>query len=336
VEAPAPAAHAAPHSAKAAPLPVALLPPTDSLSGTITFHNDNWKADFLANPVAIASATLHLDGHTTLWDPIEFSYGALKGTAVLTMSNNCDTPAACAANLDLTFGDLDAATVQTSILGAREKGTLLSDLLNRLHPSAAPLWPRVKGTVKADSLILGPVTLKGVRAAIDMQPAATQITSLDATLLGGSLHASGQFETGDKPYYELTGDLTKLDPAAVGKLLGQTWHGGVFAASGKIQLSGFTASDLAASAKGTLHFDWHHGAISAPATVPALLSHFDLWSADATIASGKISLDQNDRNQAVQGSHKHSVDASVTLSDPAKITFAAPKASPTVDPAKKP
>ena len=331
-ETPAPA----PHSAKGAPVPVAPLPPTDSLSGTITLHNDNWKADFLANPVEITSATLQLDSRNTLWDPIEFSYGTLKGTAVLTMPDNCDMPASCTANLELTFGDLDAATVQTSILGAREKDTLLSDLLNRLHPSAAPVWPRIQGTVKADSLILGPVTLKGVKAAIDMQPAATQITSLDATLLGGSLHASGQFETGDKPYYELTGDLTKLDPAAVGQILGETWHGGAFAANGKIQLSGFTASDLASSAKGTLHFDWHHGAISAPATVPALLAHFDLWSADATVANGKISLDQNDHNQAVQGSHKRSVDASVTLSDPAKVTFAAPKATPTVVPAKKP
>jgi hypothetical protein len=331
-EAPAPA----PHSAKAAPVPVAPVPPTDNLSGTITLHNDNWKADFLANPVEIAAATLQLTGHSTLWDPIEFSYGTLKGTAVLTVPGNCDTPTSCTPNLELSFGDLDAATVQTSILGAREKGTLLSDLLNRLHPSAAPVWPRIQGTVKADSLLLGPVTLKGVSATIDLQPAATEITTLEATLLGGSLHASGRFESGDKPYYELDGDLTRLDPAAVGLLLGEAWRGGTFAAKGKIQLSGFTASDLAGSARGTLHFAWHHGAIPAPATVPASLAHFDLWSADATIANGKISLDQNDQNQAVQGSHKHSIDASVTLAEPAKVTFAPPKAVPTVASAEKP
>ncbi len=337
-----PAPSPAPHSVKTALLPIAPLPPTDNLSGTITLHNNNWKADFLANPVKIASATLQLDGNSILWDPIDFSYGTLTGTAILTLRDNCDTPPSCVANFEVNFSDLDAATVQTSILGAREKGTLVSDLLNRLRPSAGPVWPRLQGTVTADSLILGPVTLKGVKAAINMQPTSTDITSFDAIVLGGKLHASGQFETGDKPYYELEGDLTKLDPAAVGQLIGETWRGGTFVANGKIQLAGFTANDLASSAKGTLHFDWHHGAITGTAAVPPQLAHFDLWTADATIANDKISIDpndqagQNDQNQAVEGSHKRAVDATVTLSQPAKITFAVPKPAAKPVPAKKP
>ncbi len=212
--------------------------------------------------------------------------------------------------------------MQTAILGARQKDTLLSDLINRLRPSSSPVWPSLEGTVTADSLDLGPVTLKDVKAGVTMHPATTEITSLDAALLGGTLHASGQFESGDKPYYELTGDLAKLNPSAVGELLGETWRGGAFAANGKIELSGFTSGDLASSAKGTLHFDWRHGAIAGDAAAPADLAHFDRWTADAVIANGKIALD---KNEVAEGSRKRSINASVTLAEPPKVTFSAPK-----------
>ena len=35
--------------------------PTDTLSGTVTVRNANWKADYLANHVEISEATLHVD-----------------------------------------------------------------------------------------------------------------------------------------------------------------------------------------------------------------------------------------------------------------------------------
>ncbi len=98
---PAETAAPAPHSAKTNPtnassVPVpTVLPPTDSLSGTVTLHNANWKADYLASHVEIAAATLHLNGAVSQWDPIDFTYGPLKGTATLS------EPAACECSCDL-------------------------------------------------------------------------------------------------------------------------------------------------------------------------------------------------------------------------------------------
>jgi hypothetical protein len=298
------------------------VPATDSLSGTVALHNANWKAEYLASHVEIATATLHLNGAVSHWDPIDFTYGPLKGTATLSVPEACDAPASCPARFQLAFGDLDAATVQTAILGARQKGTLLSDLINRLHPASSPQWPSLEGTVTADSLVLGPLTLKNVKADVNLQPAATAIASLDASLLGGTVHATGQFESGDKPYYEFAGDFAKINPAEVGELLGETWRGGTFAANGKIEISGFTSDDLASSAKGTLHFEWRHGAIAGDPSAPADLARFDRWTADAIVAKGKIALD---KNEVAVGSRKRAVDASVTLAEPPKVTFAAPK-----------
>jgi cephalosporin-C deacetylase-like acetyl esterase len=129
----------------------------------------------------------------------------------------------------------------------------------------------------------------------------------------------------------------------VGQLLGLRWSGGNFDADGKIELSGFTYKDLADSVKGTLHFEWRHGAVSSPggaqgggqedalaaptaalpatAPVPPALARFDRWTADAEIADGTITLKQN---QVQQGSRKRAVEATLTLGDPPKVTFAAP------------
>jgi hypothetical protein len=287
-------------------------------------HNANWKADYLANVVEISEATLHLnmvgDGGESRWDPVVFSYCPLKGTASLTVPAACDRVGGCPAHFEMQFGNLDAATVQTAMLGAHEKGTLLSALLNRLHPSSKPGWPQVEGTVKAGSLTLGPVTLKDGVAVLHLTANGAEITSLDASMLGGTVHGAGTLTTGDKPAYSLTGDFKKLSPAAVGQMLGGNWRGGTFEANGNLDLSGYAGKDLASSAKGALHFEWKHGAVAG--TVPPVLSRFDRWTVDAAIANGKLTLGQN---EVVQGGHKRAVDAAVTLAEPPKASFTMPK-----------
>jgi hypothetical protein len=203
--------------------------------------------------------------------------------------------------------------------------------------------------VKADSLILGPVTLRQATATLRVLESGAEITGLDASLLGGSVHGTGTLHAAksaqDKPTYTLEGQFEKLNPAAVGQLLDLRWSGGALNANGKMTLSGFTGEDLAESAKGTLHFEWRHGAVDAPveakevgrriaqssallerppippATIPPALARFDRWTADAEIANGTITLKQN---LVQQGWRKQPVDATVTLGDPPTITFAAP------------
>jgi hypothetical protein len=345
-------------SAPANPASLAALPPpaadespepgADSLSGTVTLHNANWRADYLANPVQISQATLHVGNGDIRWDPVVFSYGPVKGTASLSLPAGCDATPPCLPHFKVRFGDLDASSLQGAILGAREPGTVLSTLIARLRPSSVPAWPRLEGAVEADSLILGPVTLRDASATLSVLPAGAEITGLDAGLLGGRVHGSGALRTAatgrGKPSYTLEGKFEKLSPAAVCQLLGLRCSGGAFDADGKIDLSGFMDRDLANSAKGTLRFDWRHGAVSLPggargaargsdlaasshalpaaAAVPPALARFDRWTAEAEIANGTIALKQN---QVRRGTRKQTVEATLTFGDPAKVTFAAPK-----------
>ena len=310
--------------------------PADSLTGTVTLRNANWKADYLANPVEISQATLHLSPSQLRWDPVVFSYGPVKGTASLVLTAACDAPQPCPPTFQVEFGALDARVLQAAFLGARKRDTLLSTLIDRLHPSAAPAWPLLDGTVKAKSLVLGPVTLHDPVAAMRTLADGAEITTFDAGLLGGSVHGNGTLHTAGaaqtKPSYVLEGQFAKLRPPAVGQLLGLRSSGSTFDGNGKIELSGFTGSDLAASAKGALHFEWPHGSIAATSSltpVPPALARFDLWSADALIANGALTLKGNpNANQVKRGAHTQPVQATVTLADPPRIAFTAPKQAP--------
>ena len=104
-------------------------------------------------------------------------------------------------------------------------------------------------------------------------------------------------------------------------------------ALGSRGLAGFTGNDLAASAKGAIHFEWHHGTVAATSGFdPPALTRFDRWTADAEIANGALTLKDN---QVKRGAHTAPVQAAVTLADTPRVTFPAPKpASVAIKPAQ--
>jgi hypothetical protein len=311
------------------------IPAADALTGTVTLRNANWRADYLASHVVIAEATLNLSRGLIRWDPVVFTYGPLKGTASIELKSICAPGDTCRPHFTVALGALDAADLQTAILGVQQKTTLLSSLIDRLHPASAPPWPALEGTLTADSLVLGPVTLNQPSAEVRIVPAGAQIVSITAALLGGRLDASGSFTRAasdkDKPGYSFEGKVEKLNAASLGQLLGQHWTGGAINASGNVDLEGYTPKDLGTSAKGALHFDWVHGAVNSSAasdkpreaTLPASLARFDHWSGDAAIASGAVTLGEN---QVKLGSRKDSVAGTVTFGDPPEVVLTAPKA----------
>ena len=175
----------------AASATAASLPTTDSLSGTITLHNANWKADYLASDVIISTATLHLEKDQMRWDPVAFVYGPVKGTATISLPANCVPAQPCLPAFEMQFAQLDAGALQAAVLGAKEKVTLISTLLEKLRPTAPLVLPEMLGTVKADSLLLGPLTLKDATASVRVLVDGVHVTALDATALGGRVHVAG-------------------------------------------------------------------------------------------------------------------------------------------------
>ena len=230
------AANAAPANAEGSD--PASAPVTDRFLGTVTLRNATWKAAYLANPVEISQAVVHLDRDSVRWDPVSFSYGTVKGTAGVDLPIDCAAGPMCNPKFSVHFGSLDAAAAQAALLGAREPGTLLSTLLARLRPASSsdgPRWPPLQGSASADSLDLGPVTLAALSADLQIEDGHVEISALNADLLGGHFDGGGTLEMKQgKPEYALQGQFTRLKPAAVGRLLGLNWTGGDLAGDGKI------------------------------------------------------------------------------------------------------
>lgn len=326
-------------------------PGGDRLTGTVAIHNSDWRADYLAHRVVISEATLHLADGRAWWNPVDFSYGTEKGTASLTLPGECPPHPAggpCPAHFAVQFGKLKAAALQSAVLGTRTPGSLLSTLIEKLHLSSAPAWPELDGTVKAESLGLGPVTLTGPAATLRIEPSGATIESLDAGVLGGQVHLTGTLTKPatdqGQPMYALKAKFEGLSAPAVGRLLDMRWSGGPINAEGRVQLSGLTAHDLAASAAGTLRFDWRRGMVAAmpvaakavrdtanaatgtpapgrPERVPPALAHFSRFAGEAEIGDGKVTLRAS---EAVQGGRRKAVEGDVMLTDPPKVLFAEP------------
>jgi hypothetical protein len=212
---------------------------------------------------------------------------------------------------------------------------LLATVIARLSPSSTHSSPAFKGTLKADSLILGPVTLESFNADLSVASDSTDLTAVDAELLGGQLHVAGKIENGAKPSYTLEGTFQNVNAADLCGVLVLKCTGSSFDGSGKLELAGYEGKDLAASAKGALHFVWKKGSIErvAPADAPlasqapAVLGRFDAWRADADVANGALTVTDS---HVELGKRATPVSASIIFADPPKVSFGAVENLPAV------
>jgi hypothetical protein len=164
---------------------------------------------------------------------------------------------------------------------------------------------------------------------VKVSAATAEITSADAGLLGGQMHATGKVDNGDKPAYAFEWQLEKVSAAELCELMNLKCTGANLEGEGKVELAGYAGKDLADSAKGSLHFEWKKGAVAGRDSgfakgVPTMLARFDRWSGDAEIANGTITLKEN---HVQAGARTSTVSASVSLSDPPKVSFAQPKSA---------
>jgi len=279
-----------------------------SLSGSLTLHHAEWRAGYLARPVELAQGTATFGGgHVDFGG--EFTYGHGKdaakdlvgGTIAVHATRDCVAGLAddeaggdCLPQVQLQFGALDAAALEAALLGAPEEKSLFSPLMDRMRSPDRPKWPAVALGVDADSLTLGPVTLQKPEAEIRFLRDAVAVKHWKAGLLGGTAEGTGSFAwTDGKPRYGFDGSFTHVSAVALGTLVGGAWTGGPVSGTGSLQVSGRNAADLAASAAGTLHFDWQHGGGLVAAGLAAAATSFDDWSGTAAIQAGKVVLGEN-------------------------------------------
>jgi uncharacterized protein involved in outer membrane biogenesis len=316
------------HTTASAPAPVR------GLAGTLELRDVQWKPSFLASPVLFGQANVTIAGGAMVIHS-DFTFGTAAKTASTTSRTDAETqvagtlsasaPFECAADdcvpqVQLVFGDLDAAAFQAALLGPAPPKTLLSPLIDKMRSSSKPVWPPASVTLQASSVALGEITLEKPEIHVQLANGDVKLESWQAGLLGGEAKGTGTFTwDANAPVYNLEGSVTQVDPAALSAVLqgadAGAWSGKQLSGSGKIQFSGRTGKDFAASAAGSVDFNWPGGVVTTAAQ-PSL--RFDSWKGTLAVGDGKAQLGDN---VMVSGRRSSSVAGTIVFGSPVKLTF---------------
>lgn len=247
-------------------LPITLEPGASSqsqLRGFVRIQHARFSPGWIHGPINITSATVQFGpqpdaqpgqpppSDTITWANATIDVNGITAKGSASYPAFCANPAGCAAEVNLDFPSLNAATLQTAIYGPNP-GAFLQSLLSTVE-SAPPAWPPIVGTIHAGLFTIGALRLANTRAAITVQSGKLNINSLDATTLGGSAHATGSIKsTSSGPAYTLNLTWTGIKLPQAAAIFHEKWGVGSSDGQAALTLHGF--SSLAASATGT--FSW--------------------------------------------------------------------------------
>ncbi len=289
------------------------------LSGWTRLQHARVKPAWLPEPIDILTATAQFgvqpgatsadqlrtqsvssSGNTITWADASIAVNgiAAKGSASYTIG--CDNPSGCAAEVNLDFLSLDLAYLRSAILGSSHSNFFQS-ILSQVEGAPLP-WPPLTGTVHVAKLTLGPLHLTNARAAFTVQSGQLDLTSLDASTLGGSTHVSGTIQAASNgPKYDLSLTWTGVKLAQATALFHEKWGTGSVDGQAALNLNGYAA--LAPTASGT--FSWivngNWGGAWSPA--PPFRSHAS-WSAAGTFANQTLTLTKGPARGTITFSRK--------------------------------
>ncbi len=282
--------------------------------GSLRLKNAKYQASFLPEPVEIISAQAALSPTQIVWNPVSIVFHKIPATLSVSEPIPCSAPS-CVREFSISTPQLDAAALQSAVMGAGERGEFLQQILARLDRNKIE-WPALNGSIRAATFTLGPLALHDASCEIRIEGRQIQFKSIEAHSLNGILQANGTMDaTGSTPRY--TFDVQLLHASAAG--LATLWHEppltGTVSATTHLELSGYSTEDLAQSAQGTFHWDWTQGTTT---LIPAALTHFDHWSADGTIRNKQLIFDQS---QIVRGPVRQTVSGSISFDRKPNLTI---------------
>lgn len=281
--------------------------------GTLRIKNAKYQAGFLPEPVEIVSAQAALTPTRIIWNPVSVVFHKIPATLSITSPIPC-SDSACVREFSLDTPQLDAAALQSAVMGAGEHGEFLQQILARLDRHKVE-WPTLNGTVRTAIFTLGSLALHDASTGLHIEGRQIQFTSIDAHAFNGILQATGTMDaTGSSPRYSFDAQLLHANAAGLTSL----WHEppltGTVSVNTHVELGGYSTDDLARSAQGTFHWDWTQGATT---LVPAALTHFDHWSADGAIRNRQLTLDQS---QVTRGPQKQAVSGTISFDRKSNLT----------------
>ncbi len=254
--------------------------------GWLRLHNAKYAPRFLAEAVTVPTAEASLLPGRIAWSIPSVVFHGLPLQLSATYPLDCLGHPECVTHFRATCAALDGGALVAALLG--EDQHLLNQLLRRLDRTPAP-WPAMEGTVHAETVSLGRLSLRNLDASLSIADGRADIRRLDAQALSGTLHAEGEITVEDNvPHYRLSITLARASASAVGGLFHENWGGGAITLSSDLQLAGVGAAQLAASATGPFHGEWLRGNLGTATP----LARFASWTAEGHIENRTFTLTQ--------------------------------------------
>lgn len=288
--------------------------------GTLRLENASVQTAFLPDPVEIVLAQASFFPERTIWNPVSVVFHHMPGTLSITLPNPCPATG-CAREFTLDTPALDAAALQSAVMGAGEHGELLRQILSRLDQNKTQ-WPELHGTVHAGTFTLGKLALEDANAGVHIAGRKIEFTSIGGRALGGTLSAIGSMDaTQSTPEYSFDAHLINAKAQEASKLWPDFTASGDVNVNTHLVLSGYSTDELAQSAHGTFQWNWSHGFWSntpgsnalgsnAQENAPPLLTHFDRWNAAGSIGKQALTLENS---QVTHRSEKSAVSGSIAF-----------------------
>ena len=332
--------------------------PLTTTVGSLRIQHAQAKFAWLPEPVEIDSATANFAPDEITWSNAAIAFGGIAARGSFTHAVGCPPSEDCnllgseppAAHFDLDVATLDLAALQSALTGASRKNQLLNAILSEVGRKAAP-WPPLDGTVRIGTLTLAGLTMHGAKGDVRIRGSRLNITSLEASTLGGSVDITGNMDAGaSSPAYSLNLNWTGIAVPQIAAIFHEKWGAGTMSGKASVTLAGYTASDLAGSARGTFKWDWTRGslgpAVDGPATLrPASLTRpqatnfsparFSHWQASGTIAGSALKLEPSPGTNPVTGTvtFERAIDLSWPVANGQTLRIGGTLASPDLEPA---
>jgi hypothetical protein len=212
-------------------------------------------------PFDIVAADIILGPGQTQVNNLTATMAGTSWRGSLTLPRPCGTMSTCAIRFDLR-GDQIATDQWGPLLfrKAKQEPWYRFGSSQVRSGSLGPLVLDATGNLSADKIVVRGVIVNKVSAKVQMQGGKLEVKDLRAELLGGR-HLGGWSVdlTAQPPRYTINGSLDHVALGQLAAAMDNAWITGVAAAKYQMNASGLTASELLASASGTLQIEARDG-----------------------------------------------------------------------------
>jgi uncharacterized protein involved in outer membrane biogenesis len=231
-------------------------------AGTVLLKNARAEIPGIAKPVLIPKASVTLAQHEMRIEDLVASVDtvSVSGTAVFPRSCADDQP--CVSRLNLQFEEIDPEKLN-ALLNPRLKqrpwyrffggGDKEQSVLSTMN---------AKGTVTAKRVVLRAISGGKASSNFELKNGKLTLTDIRADAMGGLFAGTLTADfSGKEPKYESAGALTQANLSQLNAPTKDSWGTAIAYGNFKLQMSGWTAADLAASAEGDAQFEFRDGTL---------------------------------------------------------------------------